>query len=83
MHYAALEMPWFRVVFGLPLGHCEGPDHLQRLNLLIGQREDIAAAAPIHLRTIYARRADQTRDVRKVIAAFGRHPHRKAYAMGR
>jgi uncharacterized protein (DUF924 family) len=26
-HYSSLEMPWFKVVFGLPLGHCEGPDH--------------------------------------------------------
>lgn len=75
-HYASLETPWFRIVFGLPLGHCEGPDHLQRLDLLISLREDIAAAAPIHLRAIYSSLADQARDVRKIIAAFGRHPHR-------
>src|SRR5690606_5958449 len=28
-HYALLETPWFQVVSGLPLGHCEGGDHLQ------------------------------------------------------
>src|SRR5690606_26529223 len=27
-HYAALPTPWFKVVHGLPLGHCEGSDHL-------------------------------------------------------
>ncbi|MBZ0122472.1 MAG: DUF924 domain-containing protein [Roseovarius sp.] len=75
-HYAALETPWFQVVFSLPLGHCEGPDHLQRLDRLITLREEIAAAAPGHLREIYSSLADQARDVRKVIAAFGRHPHR-------
>lgn len=75
-HYSALETPWFQIVFGLPLGHCEGPDHLQRIDLLIRLREDIAANAPSALRPIYSSLADQARDVRKVIAAFGRHPHR-------
>lgn len=75
-HYSSLETPWFQIVFGLPMGHCEGPDHLQRLDRLIGLREEIAAAAPPHLRPIYSSLADQARDVRKVIAAFGRHPHR-------
>lgn len=75
-HFTALETPWFQVVFGLPLGHCEGPDHLQRLDRLITLRTEIAAAAPGHLRAIYTSLAEQARDVRKVIAAFGRHPHR-------
>ncbi|WP_199498879.1 MULTISPECIES: DUF924 family protein [Mesorhizobium] len=75
-HYSSLETPWFQVVFGLPLGHCEGPDHLQRLDLLIGLRRKIAAEAPISLRPIYAALVEQASDVRKIIAAFGRHPHR-------
>lgn len=75
-HYAALETPWFQVVFGLPLGHCEGPEHLARIDRLITLREEIAAAAPSRLQPIYSSLADQARDVRKVIAAFGRHPHR-------
>lgn len=75
-HYASLETRWFQVVHGLPLGHCEGPDHLHRIDLLIGLREDIAAGAPIPLRSIYVSLADQARDVRQIIAAFGRHPHR-------
>ena len=75
-HFSALETPWFQIVYGLPLGHCEGADHLQRLGQLIDLREEVAAAAPIPLRPIYSALVNQARDVRKVIAAFGRHPHR-------
>lgn len=75
-HYAALETPWFQIVYGLPLGHCEGPDHVQRLDLLIDLRDTIAAGAPSGLQPIYSTLANQARDVRKIIAAFGRHPHR-------
>lgn len=75
-HYAALPAPWHKVVHGLPLGHCEGPDHLERIDRLIGLREEIAAEAPARLQPIYLSLVKQARDVRKVIAAFGRHPHR-------
>lgn len=75
-HYDALSTPWFKVVHGLPLGHCEGLDHLQRLDLLIGLREEIAAEAPTHLQPIYRSLVKQALDVKQVIAAFGRHPHR-------
>lgn len=75
-HYAALQLPWFRIVFGLPLGHCEGPDHLERLDLLIRLRQEIAQKAPGHLQSLYQSLVRQAQDVRKVIAAFGRHPHR-------
>lgn len=75
-HYATLPTPWFKVVHGLPLGHCEGPDHLQRLDLLIRLREKIAAEAPAHLQPIYRSLAEQAGHVRKIIDTFGRHPHR-------
>ncbi len=74
--YSSLETSWFQIVYGLPLGHCEGPDHLQRLDQLIGLRDEIAAAAPTPLQPIYSSLVNQARDVRKIIAAFGRHPHR-------
>lgn len=74
--YARLETPWSQIVFGLPLGHCEGPDHLQRLDQLITLREGIATTAPAPLQPIYSGLVSQARDVRKIIAAFGRHPHR-------
>jgi uncharacterized protein (DUF924 family) len=75
-HYASLDMPWFRIVYSQPLGHCEGPDHLARIDLLITLREKIAAEAPTPLKPIYQSLVSQAGDVRKVIAAFGRHPHR-------
>lgn len=75
-HYASLGMPWFRIVYSQPLGHCEGPDHLARIDLLIRLREEIAAEASASLQPIYQSLVDQAGDVRKVIAAFGRHPHR-------
>lgn len=75
-HYAALPTPWFKVVHGLPLGHCEGLDHLERLDLLIRLREEIAAEAPTQLQPIYRSLVKQALDVKQVIAAFGRHPHR-------
>lgn len=75
-HYAALPVPWFRIIHGLPLGHCEGPDHLARVDRLIALREAIAAEARPQLRPIYRALVKQARDVREVIATFGRHPHR-------
>ena len=75
-HYEALEMPWFKTVYNLPLGHCEGPDHLARLDLAIALANEILASAPDHLKPGYAFAAEQPAEVRKVIAAFARHPHR-------
>jgi hypothetical protein len=57
-------------------GHCEGPDHLERLELLIKLRKNIAADAAPHLQPIYHSLVKQARDVQQVITAFGRHPHR-------
>lgn len=77
-HYQALPMPWFQVAHTQPLGHCEGPDHLQRIDRLIALREAIAAAAPSHLQPLYRSLVKQAQDVRDVIAAFGHHPHRNS-----
>ncbi|QVQ36632.1 DUF924 family protein [Pseudochrobactrum algeriensis] len=49
---------------------------------LIKLREEIAADTPASLQPIYQSLVKQARDVRKVIAAFGRHPHRNQ-ALGR
>lgn len=75
-HYAALPTPWYKIVYGLPLGHCEGSDHLFRIDLLIRLRLEVVAQAPVNLAPIYQSLVKQAQDVRKVIAAFGRHPHR-------
>lgn len=75
-HYAALPTPWCKIVYGQPLGHCEGTDHLDRLDLLIKLREEIAAQAPVQLVPLYQSLVKQAHDVQEVIANFGRHPHR-------
>jgi uncharacterized protein (DUF924 family) len=81
-HYRALEHPWHKTVYNLPLGHCEGPDHLERLDLAIKLGREIHDEAPHRLKPGYAFAAEQPVEVRKVIAAFGRHPHRNK-ALGR
>lgn len=75
-HYRALGAPWRRIAHTQPLGHCEGSDHLERVDLLISLREEIAISAPSDLQPIYRSLVKQATDVREVIAVFGRHPHR-------
>ncbi|MFA7586351.1 MAG: DUF924 family protein [Novosphingobium sp.] len=75
-HYDALDTPWFKIAHTQPLGHCEGPDHLARIDLLIQLREEIASAVPDHLQPIYRSLVQQAEDVCQVITTFGRHPHR-------
>lgn len=67
---------WERMFFLLPLAHCEGPDHLERIERLIVLSDEILALAPMHLKPIYAFGAEQPRRGREVIRRFGRHPHR-------
>jgi uncharacterized protein (DUF924 family) len=81
-HYAALEHVWYKTVYNLPLGHCEGPGHLERLDLAIQLGQEILDEAPGRLKLGYSFSASQPVEVRKVIEAFGRHPHRNV-ALGR
>lgn len=67
-HYEALDTPWFKIASTQPLGHCEGPDHLAHIDLLIRLREGVALAAPEHLQPIYRSLVQQAEDVRQVIA---------------
>src|SRR5690625_40226 len=71
-------MPWQRITFTQPLGHAEGPDHLARIDRLIDLRIRVAAEAPPRLQPLYRSLVEQARKVRKIIASFGRHPHRNA-----
>ncbi len=77
-HYDALATVWEKAFFGLPLGHCEGPNLLAQLDRSIELADKILDEAPAHLRPIYEFSAQQPREHRKVVAAFGRHPHRNA-----
>lgn len=75
-HYAALETPWEKTFFTIPLGHCEGADLLERLDRAVALAQEILAEAPARLRPLYEFSAQQPALHRNVIAAFGRHPHR-------
>jgi uncharacterized protein (DUF924 family) len=74
-HYAALETPWEKTFFFLPLGHSEQLSHLERAVTLA---EQLAASASPELRKILEHSASQARGHRDVIARFGRQPHRNA-----
>ena len=74
-HYAALETPWEKTFFFLPLGHSEELAHLERA---VGLAEELVAQAPAELRRILEHSAAQARGHRDVIARFGRQPHRNA-----
>jgi uncharacterized protein (DUF924 family) len=78
-HYAALETPWEKTFFFLPLGHSE---QLEYLETAVKLAEELAEQAPSELRRILEHSASQARSHREVIARFGRHPHRNA-ALGR
>jgi uncharacterized protein (DUF924 family) len=74
-HYAALETPWEKTFFLLPLGHSEELAHLGRA---VALAEELAENAPPELRRVLEHSASQARGHRDVIARFGRHPHRNA-----
>jgi uncharacterized protein (DUF924 family) len=74
-HYAALETPWEKTFFFLPLGHAEELAHLETAVRLA---EELVEQAPAELLRILEHSASQARGHRDVIARFGRHPHRNA-----
>jgi uncharacterized protein (DUF924 family) len=72
-HYAALETPWEKTFFFLPLGHSENLANQERSVKLA---EELASEAPQDSKDILEFSASQARGHRDVIARFGRHPHR-------
>src|SRR5262245_83681 len=74
-HYAALETPWEKTFFLLPLGHSEELAHVDRA---VALAEQLVEQATPQFRRILEHSASQARGHRDVIARFGRHPHRNA-----
>ena len=72
-HYAALETPWEKTFFFLPLGHSEGLGNLERA---VDLAEELVKKAPQEHRNMLEFSANQARGHRDIIARFGRHPHR-------
>lgn len=74
-HFDAVR-PWERLFYSIALGHCEGPDHLDRLDLIDRLTERIIADLPPSLEYASDQLRAQNDRVRRVIERFGRHPHR-------
>jgi uncharacterized protein (DUF924 family) len=72
-HYEAIETPWEKTFFFLPLGHTED---LQHQDQAITLADELADESPSEYRPLLAFSAAQARRHRDVIAQFGRHPHR-------
>ncbi len=77
-HYEALKHPWEKQFCLISIGHCEGPDHLERMRMLRPYALAILEEAPKHLIPSYRRSLEQNDIVTGVIERFGRHPHRNA-----
>lgn len=77
-HFAEVK-PWKKLFYLIALGHCEGPDHLDRIALVEELTETIVSEMPPQLAyTADLLRAQNAR-VRSVIERFGRHPHRNVH----
>ena len=77
-HFAAVE-PRKKLFYIIALFHCEGPDHLDRLDLAEELTEAMAKEMPDQLAHVAEKvRAQNTRG-RSIIERFGRHPHRNPH----
>jgi uncharacterized protein (DUF924 family) len=72
-HYKALQTPWEKTFFFMPLGHSEEFVNLERA---VNLAEELVKDAPQEHRGMLEFSANQARGHRDVIARFGRHPHR-------
>jgi len=75
-HYDALQSPYERFFYLLPLAHAEGPDHLERMRRIAAISEQALEDAPEHLKPVWAFSLSQARANVDVIKRFGRFPHR-------
>jgi uncharacterized protein (DUF924 family) len=72
-HYAALDTPWEKTFFFMPLGHSE---ELRYSDAAVALAEGLIDAEPQTLRAILEHSVSQASRHRDVIARFGRFPHR-------
>lgn len=75
-HYEALKHTWERQFYIIALSHCEGPDHMARMDLCVElskKQKEIGLPA---LAEMAERPVKQSLRVRGIIERFGRHPHR-------
>ncbi len=77
-HYEALPHVWERQFHIIAMTHCEGPDHLRRMDLAVDLSKAHREIAPPGFEPFIERAVAQAERVRGIIAAYGRHPHRNA-----
>jgi uncharacterized protein (DUF924 family) len=70
--------PWEAAFFVIAISHCEGPDHLERMQRLDAEVARIMSLLPPQLEGFAARFVAQHARVTEIIKTFGRHPHRNA-----
>lgn len=78
-HYDALKWAWEKNFYIISMCHCEGPDHLARMDRAIEMADALVATVEGPYRDRYAEMGQQPRRVREVIRKFGRHPHRNGF----
>lgn len=74
-HFSRLR-PWEQTFFVIALVHCEGPDHLERLDLVDRVTQEIVAGLPAEIAGMADTLRTQNAKGRAVVERFGRHPHR-------
>lgn len=74
-HFSSLQ-PWEMAFFVIAIGHCEGPDHLERMHMLDDVIEDVIKKLPEQLCVSGPRFRAQHSKVKQIIETYGRHSHR-------
>jgi uncharacterized protein (DUF924 family) len=74
-HFSSL-LPWEMAFFVIAIGHCEGPDHLERMHMLDDVIEEVIKKLPEQLCEIGPGFQAQQSKVKLIIETYGRHPHR-------
>lgn len=77
-HYEALTSMQERQFYIICIAHCEGPDHLERMDLCIWLNKGFLKIARAGQEEMVERAVAQARRIRGIIECFGRHPHRNA-----
>ncbi len=75
-HFDALKHVWEKMFYIISIGHCEGPDHLERMDMLIEMCRVLSDDIPPQLAELKGMPEAQNVRVRGIIERFGRHPHR-------
>lgn len=68
--------PWEQMFCIIAVTHCEGPEHLERMDALHPQLDKVCNGLPEHLAPAKELIWDQHNRVTENIRRFGRHPHR-------